>query len=142
MSTLFDGATYDPDEDDERLSGQLLRIYDVVKDGDWRTLGEIEAATGEPQASISAQLRHLRKPKFGAHVVNKRPRGARKAGLYEYQVLPAGATALAAPAPARTRKNPFLAGVVFAARIVAKSSDMKSARTELARELKQLMGKS
>lgn len=57
----FDGSDYRPALDDARLAGQILRIFELMKDGAWRTLGEIAAATGDPQASISAQLRHLRK---------------------------------------------------------------------------------
>jgi hypothetical protein len=83
----FNGSDYDPEKDNVRLTGQLLRIYDVMKDGTWRTLAEIEAHTGDPQSSISAQLRHLRKPRFGSHIVNKRPRGKRESGLFEYQLI-------------------------------------------------------
>jgi hypothetical protein len=57
-----------------RLEGQTLRIYRLMIDGTWRTLEEIQRATGDPQASISAQLRHLRKGRFGAHIVDKRRR--------------------------------------------------------------------
>jgi hypothetical protein len=53
----------------------------------WRTLDEIAAVTGDPTASISAQLRHLRKPRFGSYIVKKRRRGDLSLGLYEYQVL-------------------------------------------------------
>jgi hypothetical protein len=72
-----------------------------MADGRWRTLAEIEAATGDPQASISAQLRHLRKRRFGSSVVERRPRGDRSAGLYEYALIISDATraALAEPSP-------------------------------------------
>jgi hypothetical protein len=83
----FDGATYDPAADDARLSGQLCRIWDVIADGGWHTLGEIAAATGDPEASISAQLRHLRKPRFGHHTIERRTRGLREHGLYEYRLI-------------------------------------------------------
>jgi hypothetical protein len=83
----FDGSDYVPKFDDVRLRGQILRVYCLMIDGCWRTLGEIEAATGDPQASISAQLRHLRKARFGSHVINKRPRGDRHHGLFEYQLV-------------------------------------------------------
>lgn len=56
-----------------------------MADGQWRTLAEISAVTGDPPASVSAQLRHLRKPRFGAHLVSKRHLGQ---GLYVYRVLP------------------------------------------------------
>ena len=40
----------------------------------WLTLEELAKLTHYPQASISAQLRHLRKPEYGGYVVEKRPR--------------------------------------------------------------------
>lgn len=82
----FNGPAYDPKEDQARLTGQLLRIFSLMRDGLWRTLSEIESGTGDPAASISAQLRHLRKPRFGAHVVEKRPLGNRQSGLWEYKL--------------------------------------------------------
>ena len=62
-------------DDCARLEGQTLRIYRLMIDGIWRTLEEIGRATGDPQASVSAQLRHLRKPRFGGNVVDKQRRG-------------------------------------------------------------------
>jgi len=55
-----------------------------MRDGNWRTLPQIHAATGEPEASISAQLRHLRKERFGGHTVNRRHI---ENGLFEYQLI-------------------------------------------------------
>ena len=81
----FAGADYVPERDNPRLTGQLLRIWDVVKSGRWKTLSEISAKTGDPEASISAQLRHLRKPRFGGYEVE---REMVKDGLYRYRVLP------------------------------------------------------
>src|SRR5215472_6154082 len=78
----FAGAVYEPEKDDVRLHGQIERVFTLMKDSRWRTLSEIEAITGDPPASISAQLRHLRKRRFGAHTVNKRPRGDRESGLF------------------------------------------------------------
>jgi alkylated DNA nucleotide flippase Atl1 len=86
QAMCFNGPAYDPDKDRERLAGQILRIYDLIADGRWRTLGEIAAATGDPQASISAQLRHLRKPRFGGHRIDKQRRGSESAGLWEYRL--------------------------------------------------------
>ncbi|HXY23427.1 MAG TPA: hypothetical protein VEI73_02175 [Candidatus Acidoferrum sp.] len=42
--------------------------------GTWLTLDELTKLTHYPQASISAQLRHLRKPQFGGYEVEKRQR--------------------------------------------------------------------
>lgn len=136
MKALFAGAAYDPDEDDERLTGQILRVFDVMKDGRWRTLAEIASVTGDPPASISAQLRHLRKPKFGAYVVCKRPRGVRSAGLFEYCVLPPGSAAIgAAPKPVKTRRSGFVNGLMYAAKILLKEPDLLAAQKALRREL-------
>jgi len=83
----FNGADYSPARDDGRLTAQLSRIFDLMKDGKFRTLRDIAASTGDPEASISAQLRHMRKPRFGSHDVNKKYIGN---GLYEYQLLVRG----------------------------------------------------
>lgn len=69
--------------DAARLTGQMARISELMADGCWRTLGEIEAATGAPQASVSARLRDLRKTRFGGSVVERR---RRTAGTWEYRV--------------------------------------------------------
>jgi hypothetical protein len=84
----FDGPAYDPETDKDRLANQLGRIYECMKDSTWRTLEEIHAKTGDPVASISAQLRHLRKPRFGSYRVERQHRGDPANGLYEYRVLP------------------------------------------------------
>jgi hypothetical protein len=87
----FAGPAYAPALDHARLTLQHARIRDLMRDGRWRTLGEIAAATGDKEASISAQLRHLRRPKFGAWVVEKRRRGEGRRGLWEYRLLPGAA---------------------------------------------------
>jgi hypothetical protein len=80
----FDGKTYDPAQDKTRLNRQLRNVFDCMKDGKWRTLSEIAAQTGEPEASISARLRDLRKPRFGEYGV---PRQRRSQGLFEYRLV-------------------------------------------------------
>lgn len=87
----FVGDDYQHDFDHARLSGQLLRIYDLMKDHKWRTVSEIAAITGDPGPSILAQLGHLRKARFGAYSVEKQSRGERCHGLYEYRVGGRGA---------------------------------------------------
>jgi hypothetical protein len=82
--TKFDGSDYVPERDDARLSSQLKRVFNVMKDGGWRSLETISLSTGDPEPSVSAQLRHLRKPKHGSHTVNKKHMGE---GLYVYQLL-------------------------------------------------------
>ena len=85
-SPRFDGAAFDVALDQARLTTQLQRIRELMLDGVWRTLGEIEQATGYPQASISAQLRHLRRARFGSYQVDKRRRGPGRQGLWELRV--------------------------------------------------------
>jgi len=87
VTPRFNGDVYNRSFDDKRLTGQLKRIFDLMADGQWRTLEEISQITGDPPASISAQLRHLRKKRFGSHTVNKRPRGDRRKGLWEYKLI-------------------------------------------------------
>ncbi len=83
----FDGPAYDPEFDHARLTGQMGRIYELMADGCWRTLREIADVTGDPAASVSAQLRHFRKPRFGRHTVERQIRGEREGGLYEYRLI-------------------------------------------------------
>ncbi len=80
----FDGETYDHERDGARLTGQHGRVWSVLSDGEWHTLSDIARSTGDPEASVSARLRDLRKPKFGAHNVN---REYVKSGLHRYQLI-------------------------------------------------------
>lgn len=101
----FNGADAGPG-DQARLRGQQLRIFELMKAGAWLTLAEIESHTGDPQASISAQLRHFRKPRFGSLIVHKR---ARSPGLFEYQLDLAASQRAASPRPANSfTGHPYL----------------------------------
>lgn len=71
MPFAFDGPDFDPERDQARLTGQLLDIFDLMKDGKKRTVEEIAERTGHPETSVSAQLRHLRKPRFGGYCVER-----------------------------------------------------------------------
>jgi len=97
----FDGETYNPALDYDRLKKQLGRVFNLMADGKWRTLGEIAAALADPEASVSARLRDLRKPKFGNYKVPRRRRGSVKAGLWEYCLLSPSGDGVAALAPAQ-----------------------------------------
>ena len=86
--------------------GELLRVArrrqrDVLCDvmlsarqcETWLTLDELSKLTHYPPASISAQLRHLRKPEYGGFAVEKRPRAVGKVlrgedfgTVWEYQL--------------------------------------------------------
>lgn len=80
----FNGADYNRDRDQKRLTGQIKRVYRAMSDGRWHTLTDIAELTHDPEASISAQLRNLRKVQFGAHKIEKR---YIRNGLYEYRLL-------------------------------------------------------
>jgi len=77
----FDGPDYNPALDDERLTKQIGRVYDIMKDGSWRPLDGIQWAiehrfnTKDPLTSISAQIRHLRKPRFGGYNIERKREG-------------------------------------------------------------------
>ena len=81
----FDGATYQPARDYARLQSQLGRVYRVLQGGRWLTLPEIARLTGDPEASISARIRDLRKDKWGGLTVDHRVREGH-AGLWEYRL--------------------------------------------------------
>jgi hypothetical protein len=80
----------------------LRRQREVIRDvmlsagqcGTWLTLDELAKLTLYPPASISAQLRHMRKPRNGAYTVVKRCRTTNKAmraegfgAVWEYSVM-------------------------------------------------------
>ena len=79
----FDGCTYDPARDHDRLAKQLGRVYDYMSDGLWHTLSQIADKTGDPESSVSARLRDLRKPKFGGHPIERRHFVS---GIWEYRM--------------------------------------------------------
>ena len=88
--TSFDGITYDPEQDKERLWTALTAVRHLLGDGKWHTLqlitrqlaGDYRLAVSE--AGASARFRDLRKPKFGAHVMESRRVAG---GLWEYRMV-------------------------------------------------------
>jgi len=77
----FQGHDYHPSRDQQRLATQYDRVLAAMSDGQWRDLDEIRAITGDPQASISRQLRYA---KEAGHVVEREHRGN---GRYVYRVV-------------------------------------------------------
>lgn len=105
----FDGTTYDHDRDHDRLTSELATVRDRMLASAWLTLAQISAATGYPEASISARLRDLRKPKFGGFDVQRRHLGN---GVWAYHVSRPSAPDQAAArpmaqAPARPTVSPL-----------------------------------
>lgn len=86
------GGTFERAFDFERLNAQQTRVFALMKDGLWRSLREISTATGDPEASVSARLRDLRREEFGGLCVERRRRVSNdvgpEAGLFEYRIDP------------------------------------------------------
>lgn len=83
-SSRFNGADYKHERDSARLTSQHADIFNLMADGEFRTLSQIATITKHPESSVSAQLRHMRKERFGSHEVNRRHI---LNGLYEYQLI-------------------------------------------------------
>jgi len=79
----FDGDDYVEERDYKRLKTQLEVITEYMEDAGFKTLDEIARDTGYRSASISAQLRNLRKEKFGSRNVSRKHIGN---GLYSYKL--------------------------------------------------------
>lgn len=82
----FPGPAYEAKYDEVRLKGARARVYNLMKDGQWRTLREITSQTNSPEASASAHLRTLRKL-LGRNSVSKRRRGNPSEGVWEYSLV-------------------------------------------------------
>ena len=82
-SKAFDGATYKPERDYPRLSGQLKRVFETMRDGEWHSPADLVAKCGGTEASVTARARDLRKRKYGGHVVERRYWGN---GLHQYRL--------------------------------------------------------
>jgi hypothetical protein len=99
----FEGKTYDPLRDEQRLSSELWLVAAVLRDGRYWTVREIREEilrrwqTDCSETGVSARIRDLRKPHHGGHVVVSRVRsgtGSRhlaRSGTWEYRLQPNGA---------------------------------------------------
>ena len=84
ISQRFDGATFDPERDGQRLTTLLDDVRNLMSDGLWRSLGHIrDTLQRGSEASISARLRDLRKERFGGFNVDHKNLGG---GLWIYRV--------------------------------------------------------
>lgn len=84
------GSTLEP-EDVPRLARATAAVYDVMRDGVWRTLldlGQALIARGVHMsiAGASARLRDLRKPQYGGYEILRRKTSI--AGVFEYCMAP------------------------------------------------------
>lgn len=68
--SYFDGSTIHADSGAKyRLTGQLDRVREFMKDGQWHTLDDLILMCGGTGPSVSARLRDLRKARFGGHTI-------------------------------------------------------------------------
>lgn len=79
----FDGATYEPVRDRERLTAQLDRVRKVMESGKKVTLTYLARVCDCSEASVSARLRDLRKKRFGGFTIE---RTYKEKGVFEYQM--------------------------------------------------------
>lgn len=84
---VFGRFIIDVDEHEERELWTKVDLTPVEFAERWFTLREISSYTGGSEASVSARLRDLRKPKFGGWDVQRRHRGDPKKGLFEYRAV-------------------------------------------------------
>jgi hypothetical protein len=79
----FDGETFDRERDGERLATLLGRVKAEMGDGQWKTLRHLAVKCKGSEASVSARIRDLRKPKFGGFNIEHRCVGS---GVWEYRM--------------------------------------------------------
>ncbi len=72
-------------EDFPRISRLLDRVRNLMLDGEWRSLRDIQQTVGGSEAGVSARLRDLRRPEHGGHLVEHRRQDG---GLWVYRVSP------------------------------------------------------
>ena len=83
----FDGSDVVKKLDNPRLEKGITRIFNYMKGERWLTLETISESTSIGESSVSAQLRNMRKDRFGGHTIEKRRKGERTSGLWEYKLI-------------------------------------------------------
>lgn len=87
QDSFFDGDTYEPLQDKERLETLFERVKSTMAGAQWWTLEELAAQAKGSQASVSARIRDLRKERFGGwEIVRRRLQSAPESGVWEYQM--------------------------------------------------------
>lgn len=81
----FDGADYQPDRDKQRLTTGQHKVRMYMENAGWKTIMQISEALDMYPPSVSADLRNLRKERFGGRTVDRR---YVRNGVYEYYLVP------------------------------------------------------
>lgn len=84
LGRVADGVTFEEGRDGKRLNDQLLRVFKAMRDGKWHTLSDLHEATGDPEQSISARLRDLRKPHVLGAIIE---REYVESGVWKYRLV-------------------------------------------------------
>jgi DNA-binding MarR family transcriptional regulator len=95
MGRLRDGVQAGETFVPEKTQREILRdvLLNAAESSAWLTLNQLAEKTSYAQASISAQLRHLRKQQYGGWLIEKRRSEAeethcatKRERVYEYQL--------------------------------------------------------
>ncbi len=83
------GPTYNQQLDQKRIMSQMNRVRRELEKaaarGEWLTVQQLSARTAAPECSVSAQIRHLRKPQYGNYTITyRRRKGEEHLGTSEY----------------------------------------------------------
>jgi hypothetical protein len=75
-----------------RLSAKINLLRIALADEKWHTLDDLAKTTDSPEASVSANIRNLRKVEFGSHRIDRRPivhsnKGAFGGTQWEYRMV-------------------------------------------------------
>lgn len=133
----FDGITYDPALDRERLAPQLRAVFDVLAadPGRWWVLEAIAnecrfALDGRRPSmpSVSARIRDLRKPRNGGWQVERR-RHPDHAGLWQYRLGQRGFYTEPEPADPTSTSSSSRAGCGFSPPGLTRSSPTSGPRS-------------
>lgn len=84
LSLVWDCVNPKDEDRAFKLTGDLKMIFDIMSDGQAHLVSDIAFDLNLPECSVSAQIRHLRKSKFGGHKIK---RISLTKGLSAYQMI-------------------------------------------------------
>ena len=83
----FHGSDYQKGKDQKRLIKGMLKVFEYMLDGQWRTIPEISEATGVYVPSVLRYKQYLARPEWGGHFVDKK-RMTEDGGVWLYRLIP------------------------------------------------------
>lgn len=84
LNLVWDRVNPKDEERALKLTGDLKMIFDIMSDGQAHLVSDIAKTLDLPECSVSAQLRHLRKPRHGGYIIQ---RISLTKGLSAYQMI-------------------------------------------------------